>query len=79
MLSETAEILQKYGLDIDPRALAGDFSPSMRCVLEMMKWHAHGARVLVLMGALAVPSIAERALFLTVLGALRESARRLCI
>lgn len=73
MLSETAEILQKYGLDIDPRALAGDFSPSMRCVLEMMKWHAHGARVLVLMGALAVPSIAERALFLTVLGALRES------
>ncbi len=73
ILSETGAILKKFGLHIDPRTPAGDFSPAMKCVLEMIKWHTHGARVLVLLGALAVPSAAERAQFLKVLGTLRES------
>ena len=45
---ETDRLLREFELPADARALAGELSPELKCIIEAVKWHAFGARILIL-------------------------------
>lgn len=57
---ETDRLLREFELPADARALAGELSPELKCIIEAVKWHAFGARILILNNVLPSTVFWER-------------------
>lgn len=64
MINEANAILGKYGLNIDTRRTPAGMPPSVKCIIEMIKWHIHGAKVIILDNVLAIAGLHEYETFM---------------
>ena len=65
--AETNRILSEFGLQIDAGMSVSTLTVSMKCTLEIIKWYAQGARILVLNNVLALSDPQECVLLLEVI------------
>lgn len=63
IVNEANEILASYGLNIDSRQTSAGISPATKCIIEIIKWHIHGARVIILDNVLAIAGQYEYEMF----------------
>lgn len=71
--AEANAILREFGLDIDSRKTPAGMSPSMKCILEMIKWYVHDAKIIILDNVLAIAGDYEFEVFLRIVGKMCRS------
>ena len=66
MINEAQSILDSFGLHLSAQSPVSSLSPAMKCIVEMIKFHALGARLVVLHDILSVGTALEYELFFRV-------------
>jgi ABC-type sugar transport system ATPase subunit len=67
MEKETKELVKSFGLPFEPFDLVRSLSPAMKTVLEIVKYHIYGAKVIVLYGVMGSSTEYELNIFLNAL------------
>lgn len=70
---ETQEILKEFDLPFNSTELVSSFSDDVKCILTMIKYHAMGAKLIVLMNVMRSSTNEEKVLFLKVVQKIIDS------